>query len=320
MVVSVVWAIGLEQKLKVDMAKAASSARRTNRTIGALFLVVCLVSGGAAIYQSTREETVLDQVEGLTVAPPTSTEGQRPAEIGLSWFDHGFATEQIDFDMPSLSCRSLSESITPDVCAVAKTTYGSFMVAGTEGFWDVSEIDDNGTTWIPFDFTVLVMRNDLEGARAISVLEGSTAKAYTNLVVSVDLYSARIASNDVIVVHQYLSDEQQDAFDFTDSVQVISMSASGAPSIVATYEGHQLRVASSGSSLELSSLRYRSSISTPNPQWFSRVSLLPGDTFGVSYLWNELVTSGPEKVPNGHGMKRVGSYTFPTRGLINSDV
>ncbi len=302
------------------MAKNSSAARRTNRALVAVVLLVGLVSGGAAFSQATRDDVAPDPDEDVIVAPPANTNGQRPAEIGLSWFNHGFGTEQIDFDMTSLSCRSLAESITPDLCAVAKTQYGEFMVAGTEGFWDTSEFDVDGTTWIPLDMTVFVMRNDLEGARAISVLDGSTEKAFTDLSVSVDLYTARIASNDVVVIHQYLDDEPQDAFAFKDSVQVISMSSTGAPSVVATYEGHQLRVASSGSSLELSSLRYRSSISTPNPQWFARISVLPGNASGVPYLWNELVTSSAQQIPNGEGMNLAGSYSFPSRGLDTSDV
>ncbi|MEY3805394.1 MAG: hypothetical protein RIR69_206 [Actinomycetota bacterium] len=302
------------------MAKTRSAARRTNRALAALVLVVGCVSAGAAVSQYNRDDPPVDIEESIGVTAPADTNGKRPAEVGLSWFNHGFGTEQIDFDMPSLSCRSLSESITPDLCAVANTSYGDFMVAATEGFWDVSEFDDDGTTWVPLDFTVFVMRDDLAGTRALSVLDGSTEKAFTALPVSVDLYIARIASKDVIIIHQYLADEQQDAFAFKDSVQVISMSATGAPSVVATYEGHQLRIASSGSSLELSSLRYRSSNSNPNPQWFTRISVLPGNASGVPYLWNELVTSNDEQVPNGEGMKLAGSYTFPIRGPITSDL
>jgi hypothetical protein len=208
----------------------------------------------------------------------------------------------------------VSESITPDVCAVGQTQFGDFMVVGTEGFWDESELDAEGRIWIPLNVSVFVMRDDTEGPRAISVLDGSTEKAYTNLAVQVDIYSARIDRNDVLVLHQYLADETEDSFSFRDSVQIIAMSPTGAPTVVATYEGHQLRVASSGSSIELSSLRYRSSNLAPNPQWFSRISLFPDNTSSSIYTWNEIVTSNDRHVPNGAGMTLESTYTFPTSG------
>lgn len=302
------------------MAKPTNAARRTNRALAALAFFIAVLAGVAAGVQETSEEVTEPTDTVDVVEPPANTNGQRPAEIGLSWFNHGFGTEQIDYDMTSLSCRNVSESITPDVCAVAQTTFGDFMLIGTEGFWDESEQDLEGRVWIPLDVSIFVMRDDLEGPRAISVLDGSTEKALTDLPVTVDVYSTRIDRNDVLVIHQYLADDSEDAFSYRDSVQVVAMSPTGAPTVVATYEGYQLRVASSGSSIELSSLRYRSSNSTPNPQWFSRISLFPQSGTALPYSWNEVVTSKDQHVPNGQAMTLESTYSFPTTGSFTSNL
>jgi hypothetical protein len=245
------------------------------------------------------------------VTPPTNNTGSRPAEVGYSWFDHGFASEQIDFDMPALSCTSVADTITPDLCAVAKATSGAFMLVGTEGFWDPEELDADGASWVPLDLTVFVMRTDAEGPRAISVLDGSTEKAYTDIGVSMDLYTAKIDGDDVLVLHKRLTDSSDDPFSFRESAQILAMSPTGAPTLVTTYEGYQLRVAASGSTIEISSLRYRTSNTSPNPQWFTRVSVKPSTRDIALYSWDEIVTSNDAEVPSGQGMKLQTTYDFP---------
>ena len=302
------------------MASKASPAQRVNRAIAFLVVVFFVLSGLAAGKQITTEASSPSTTIAEVVPPPADLTGQRPAETSLSWFNHGFGTEQIDFDMTSLSCRSVAESITPDVCAVARTQYGEFMLVGTEGFWDQSEFDADGTTWIPLNFAVFVMRDDLEGPRAISILDGVTEKAFTDLGAVIDLYVAQVNGDDVLVLHKRQTDKAKDPYSFRESVQILAMSPSGAPTLVATYEGNQLRVASSGASIELSSLRYRASNTTPNPQWFTRISVFPNKQDAFSYGWNEIVTSQNQEVPNGQGMKREAQYLFPSTRPATSDL
>jgi hypothetical protein len=293
------------------MAKPISSAKRTNRILATATIVLLCGAALAAGVQVSGEASAPSTSNAPVVTPPANNQGSRPAELGYSWFDHGFASEQIDFDMPALSCRSVAATITPDLCAVAKTTTGAFMLVGTEGFWDSEEVDADGTSWIPLDLTVFVMRTDEEGPRAISVLDGSTEKAYTDIGVSIDLYTAKIDGDDVLVLHKRLTNPSDDAFSFRESVQILAMSPTGAPTLVATYEGHQLRVAASGSTIEMSSLRYRTSNTTPNPQWFTRVSVKPSTRDIALYSWDEIVTSNDAEVPSGQGMKLQATYDFP---------
>jgi len=293
------------------MAKSTSAAKRTNRLLAAATVVVLLGAAVAATVQFTSEATAPPTSEAPAVTPPAHNAGSRPAEIGYSWFDHGFASEQFDYDMSALSCASVADTITPDLCAVARGKSGAFMLVGTEGFWDPEEIDADGVAWIPLDLTVFVMRTDAEGSRAISVLDGSTEKAYTDVAVSMDLYTTNVAGDDVVVLHKRLTNSTDDAFSFRESVQILAMSLTGAPTLVATYEGHQLQVASSGSTIEMTSLRYRTSDTTPNPQWFTRVSVKPSVREGGLYAWEETVTSNAAEVPLGQGMELEATYDFP---------
>lgn len=298
------------------MAKPSSSAKRTNRLLAAAVVVVLFGATVAASIQFSSQATAPSTSVDSVVVPLVSTSGTRPAETSYSWFDHGFASEQIDFDMASLSCASVAQTITPDLCAVARSTTGAFMVVGTESFWDPDEIGLDGTVQIPLDLTVFVMRTDSEGARAISVLDGFTEKTFTDVGVSVDLYTALIDGNDVMVLHKRLTNSADDPYSYRESVQILAMSPTGAPTLVATYEGYQLRVATSGSSIELSSLRYRTSNTTPNPQWFTRVSVKPSVLDTALYSWAETVTSNDAEIPLGKGMDLKATYDFPVASQI----
>jgi hypothetical protein len=302
------------------MARSRDLASRTNRLLVAGVVVVLMSAALAAWAQNTR---TADPSETTTEVPevtaPSDTTGRRPAETGYSWFDHGFASEQFDFDMSTLSCSQLSTTITPDLCAVARTSTGSFMMVGTEGFWDPTEVDSDGMIWVPFDLTAYVLRTDGEGTRAVSVLDGFTQKAFTDVAVTLDMYTALVDGDEVIVLHQHLTDPDQDAFNFRESVQVVAMSPTGAPTVVATYEGYQLQVAATGTSIEMSSLRYRTSEADASDPFFTRVSLFPSRAGSNDFQWNEVATSSRNDVPNGQNMSREMRYDFPTvsNGLSN---
>lgn len=289
----------------------ATSAKRTNRALLVVAVSIMAVAGVTAALTGTQDSTTVATTTAPVVSAPTNQIGRRPAETGYSWFNHGFAAEQFDAQMPSLSCMSMAEWITADLCGVARGGAGAFMVLGTEGFWDPNEVDADGLAWIPFDLTVFVMRDDPEGPLAVSVMDGFTNKAYTNVGVTIDLYSATIDSEQVLVLHQRLSDEEADAFDYRESIQVMVMSPTGAPTIVATYEGYQLRVAATGSSIELSSLRYRTTSTSPTERFFTRVSLLPATSNSINTEWDEIATTSTVEVPHTQAMTPLDTYSFP---------
>lgn len=302
---------------------AASSARRTNRWLLTLTVVVVIVVAAVvALGDRGASESSGSTTPSSTVAPavPSDTRGKRPAETSLSWFDHGMGVEQYDYVMNDLSCDSLEEVITPDLCGVIRTSRGDFMLVGTEGFWDASEREADGLAWIPFDMTVFAERDDQDTPRAASILDGFDEKAYTANKAQMDLYTATVDGEEVFVLHKRLSDRSADAYSYWEAVQVLSPTSTGSIAVVATYEGARLHVAATSSSIELSSLRYKTMRNQDDTEWYSRVTLLPSDRGDDT--WDEIASSGPAAVANGGGMTLVDSHRFPaSRGTSGpSDV
>lgn len=291
------------------MAKSTSSAKKTNRAVIAVAIALIASAASAALWGDRA--TAPSSQTTTTPAPlddPTIGPGTRPAEVSYSWFDHGMSVEQTDYPMAELSCETLAETITPDVCAVAETPRGSFMLSGVEGYWDPTERDSDGLAQIPFDMTLFTMRTDHSIPRATSVMDGYFQKAYTNNKAQVDLYRTRINGDDVLVVVKRLSDGAPDAYAFADSIQVIAASETGAPTVVATYEGSAVKVAADTKKIVISSLRYRATGDSEEAKWFTRLTLTPSADDPA--LWLETVTSGPDSVTNGQGMTRMGTHTF----------
>ena len=287
------------------MAKSSSSAKRTNRGL-ALLLITVLLGAGATAYFGNNSSSWF---EYSSEEPTVLALGARPAETSLSWFDHSFDAEQFDYEMPSLSCASIEKVITPDLCSVANTSHGSFMLVGSEGYWDPQEEDSNGIVWAPLNLTVFTQRSDHDTPRAISVLDGIIEKQYTANRAQVDAYVATIAGEEMLVLHKRLSKTDSDPYSFVEEVQVIAMSKSGAPLVVATYAGSGLRVAASTKHIEISTLRYLTSAQSSDDQWFTRIVLSPNDSDGAQLI--ETVTSGPSPVKQGAGMKLIDTYVFP---------
>ena len=292
------------------MAKtSASPAKRSNRAVLGVAVLLLIGAGSAGAWSSGSGENSTSSTSSI---PPLNDSvngpGGRPAETSYSWFDHGMSVEQTDYPMKELSCESLGDVITPDVCAVAETSHGSFMVVGTEGYWDKFETDADGLAQIPFDLTVFTTRTDQKTPRAVSVMDGYFEKAYTKNKAQLDLYRAHIDGEDVLVLVKRLSDNAPDAYSFSDSVQVIAASSTGAPTVVATYEGSSLKVGSDGSKIVVSALRYKATQDSTESTWFSRITLTPSESDPAA--WTEHVTSGPVAVTQGQGMKLMGSHVF----------
>jgi hypothetical protein len=265
-----------------------------------------LLGAGATAYFGNKSSSWF---EYSSEEPTVRALGARPAETSLSWFDHSFDAEQFDYEMPSLSCASIEKVITPDLCSVANTSHGSFMLVGSEGYWDPQEEDSNGIVWAPLNLTVFTQRSDHDTPRAISVLDGIIEKQYTANKAQVDAYVATIAGEEMLVLHKRLSKTDSDPYSFIEEVQVIAMSKSGAPLVVATYAGSGLRVAATTNHIEISTLRYLTSAQSSDDQWFTRIVLSPNDSDGAQLI--ETVTSGPSPVKQGAGMKLIDTYVFP---------
>lgn len=285
-------------------------SRSTNRSILAVLVVVILVASAAAVFgdRAAPGSSATESTTTTSLAPVEEKRIVRPAETSYAWFDHSFGVEQYDYVMDELSCDAVADIITVDLCGVAETPNGNFMLVGAESFWDPRETDSDGYAYIPFEFSTHVMQD--RPKRAVGILDGYDDKAYTGNVARLDLYSARIDGSQVLVLHKHLADPDADAYSFWDSVQVLAMSPTGAPTVVATYEGARLKVARDGDALVLSSLRYKSSATGDTSPWFTNLRLTPSERADGS--WDESPGSSASEVENGAGLVELDTYTFPS--------
>ncbi len=289
------------------MAKSTSPATHTNRILLAL-VVAGLATAGVTAALGTGPSTSATTTLPPFTPPSDSMAGTRAAETTHSWFDHGFAGEQFDYEMPELSCNELTDSITPDMCAVVGSGKNAYMMVATEGYWDPQDRDSNGDVWIPLNITMFSMRTDNNMPRAVSVLDGFVEKQYTANRAQLDAYVATLNGQPVLLLHKHLSSAKADPYDLLDELQVIAISPAGAPTVVATYIGPQMSIQATSFSLEIAALRYRPTAESPNAEWYTRISLtMNSDDFGMT----ERVTSSGTAVNNGTMLTKVGSYEFP---------
>lgn len=292
------------------------SARRTNRVIALVSLVLIAAAALSALVGDRSPAGTSSSTTTTPSKPQVDGTGTRPAETSRSWFDHGTAREQFDYKMDELSCDEMDTYLTVDLCAVATATSGSFMLVGTESFWEPTDKDSDGFAWIPFDLTAYTMRRD-GTSRAISVLDGYTEKAHTSLKVKLDLYRAEVDGDEVLVLVKRMADGAGDPYDYIEEVQVLAASPTGAPTLVASYSGADIEVSSTGTSLVVSSRRYASPVegNAEEVSWYSLITLSPSDDDTSS--WNETITSGVRPKPASEGMTLVDSYSFPSRRGAN---
>jgi hypothetical protein len=121
----------------------------------------------------------------------------------------------------------------------------------------------------------------------------------------------------MLVIHKRLSKTTADPYSFTEEVQVIAMSKTGAPTVVATYAGSAVRVAATANHIEISTLRYLTSTQSSEDKWHTRIVLKPSDSEDIRM--DETVTSGPAPVKQGAGLELLDSYKFPVgRGNVDT--
>lgn len=291
---------------------ALSPARRTNLLVVAGLAVIAAVVASAIIFgnPATAPDSAPSSSSSSTVAPePSIGTLERPANTSTSWFDHSFGSEQFDYVMDDLSCEALTKIINPDLCGVARSANGDIMLTGSESFWDPSDTESDGVAYIPFQMSVFVLRDDDSDTRASSVLDGFSEKAYSANRAQLDLYKATVNGDEVLVLHKRLTDNKADAYSFWESVQVIAASDTGAPSVVAAYQGARLRVAADGQSITISSLRYKASATSEEETWHTLLTLAPSPN--DSSTWLETPSSGAESVVQGRGMTLLDSHRFP---------
>jgi hypothetical protein len=241
-----------------------------------------------------------------------TTLGVRPAEVSRSNFSAGWGIEQYDFQMNALSCSELNTHITTDLCAVAKTKHGAFMFSATESYWDET---DSETT---LEMSLFGFQDNNGWKRATGLLDAQMVRDLDGVQVKIDLYRTEVHGDEVLIAHRHPVDDTVNGFDVSDQVFIIAASPTGAPTVVAWYNGPDISFEVDGKNITLLYKRY--GVATESGQlqqgWNTQVRLFPSGR--VPYGWDEQITTGPElrEVMDAVPVILVDSYTFPVNDRL----
>jgi hypothetical protein len=241
-----------------------------------------------------------------------TTLGVRPAEVSRSNFSAGWGIEQYDFQMNALSCSELNTHITTDLCAVAKTKHGDFMFSATESYWDET---DSETT---LEMSLFGYQDNNGWKRATGLLDAQMVRDLDGVQVKIDLYRTEVNGDEVLIAHRHPVDDTVNGYDVSDQVFIIAASPTGAPTVVAWYNGPDISFEVDGKNITLLYKRYGVATESGTLQqgWNTQVRLFPSAR--VPYGWDEQITTGPElrDVMDAVPVVLVDSYTFPVHDRL----
>ena len=292
------------------MAKQRSEAKRTNRVLGVLVVLLLIGTGAVALLVEPSPSSDATVVSGNDA----TTLGVRPAETLRSSFSAGWGIEQYDFQMNALSCSELNTHITTDLCAVAKTKHGDFMFSATESYWD--ETDNEAT----LEMSLFGFQDNNGWKRASGLLDAQMVRDLDGVQVGIDLYRTEVNGDEVLIAHRHPVDQTINGFDVSDQVFIIAASPTGAPTVVAWYNGPEISFEADGKNITLLYKRY--GVATESGQlqqgWNTQVRLFPSGR--VPFGWDEQITTGPalRDVMDAVPVVLVDSYTFPVHSRVKS--
>lgn len=290
------------------MAKQASEAKRTNRVLGVLVVLLLIGAGAVALFVEPSTSSDATVVSGSD----TTTLGVRPAEVSRSNFSAGWGIEQYDFQMNALSCSELNTHITTDLCAVAKTKHGDFMFSATESYWDET---DSETT---LEMSLFGFQDNNGWKRATGLLDAQMVRDLDGVQVKIDLYRTEVHGDEVLIAHRHPVDDSVNGYDVSDQVFIIAASPTGAPTVVAWYNGPDISFEVDGKNITLLYKRYGVATESGTLQqgWNTQVRLFPSAR--VPYGWDEQITTGPalREVMDAVPVVLVDSYTFPVHNRL----
>lgn len=213
---------------------ARSSANTTNRALAIASVVLIAVASATATFASRD-----DKKTGTTPTTPlpATTDGEvvRTPGVDKSWFTRYSEEPTFDFQMGKLACPSMRPYLTLDLCAVADSPHGSFMVTAAEGYWDDSEKFPQ----VPLDFAVYVHTTQNGPPRAMSVLTGYIDKSYfPGYTDDLSIHLMSIGDRDVIAL--FYTQGSVDSDETTDTLHLFAMNDTGAPEVIAVIEGYDM--------------------------------------------------------------------------------
>jgi hypothetical protein len=290
------------------MAKQRSEAKRTNRVLGVLVVLLLIGAGAVALFvepSTSPDATVVSGNDATTL-------NVRPAEVSRSNFSAGWGIEQYDFQMNALSCSELNTHITTDLCAVARTKHGDFMFSATESYWDET---DSETT---LEMSLFGFQDNNGWKRATGLLDAQMVRDLDGVQVKIDLYRTEVNGDEVLIAHRHPVDDSVNGFDVSDQVFIIAASPTGAPTVVAWYSGPDISFEVDGKNITLLYKRYGVATESGTLQqgWNTQVRLFPSGR--VPYGWDEQITTGPalRDVMDAVPVILVDSYTFPVHSRV----
>jgi hypothetical protein len=290
------------------MAKQRSEAKRTNRVLGVLVVLLLIGAGAVALFvepSTSSEATVVSGNDATTM-------GVRPAEVSRSNFSAGWGIEQYDFQMNALSCSELNTHITTDLCAVARTKHGDFMFSATESYWDET---DSETT---LEMSLFGFQDNNGWKRATGLLDAQMVRDLDGVQVKIDLYRTEVNGDEVLIAHRHPVDDTVNGYDVSDQVFIIAASPTGAPTVVAWYNGPDISFEVDGKNITLLYKRYGVATESGTLQqgWNTQVRLFPSAR--VPYGWDEQITTGPalREVMDAVPVILIDSYTFPVHNRL----
>jgi hypothetical protein len=290
------------------MAKNIREAKRTIRVLGVLVVLLLIGAGAVALFvepSTSSDATVVSGNDATTL-------GVRPAEVSRSNFSAGWGIEQYDFQMNALSCSELNTHITTDLCAVAKTKHGDFMFSATESYWDET---DSETT---LEMSLFGYQDNNGWKRATGLLDAQMVRDLDGVQVKIDLYRTEVNGDEVLIAHRHPVDDSVNGFDVSDQVFIIAASPTGAPTVVAWYNGPDISFEVDGKNITLLYKRYGVATESGTLQqgWNTQVRLFPSAR--VPYGWDEQITTGPalRDVMDAVPVELVDSYTFPVHNRL----
>jgi hypothetical protein len=149
--------------------------------------------------------------------------------------------------------------------------------------------------------------------RATGLLDAQMVRDLDGVQVKIDLYRTEVNGDEVLIAHRHPVDDTVNGYDVSDQVFIIAASPTGAPTVVAWYNGPEMSFEADGKNITLLYKRYGVATESGTLQqgWNTQVRLFPSGR--MPYGWDEQITTGPElrdamdEVP----VILVDSYTFP---------
>jgi hypothetical protein len=136
--------------------------------------------------------------------------------------------------------------------------------------------------------------------------------------VMIDLYRTEVNGDDVLIAHRHPVDDSVNGYDVSDQVFIIAASPTGAPTVVAWYNGPDISFEVDGKNITLLYKRY--GVATESGQlqqgWNTQVRLFPSGR--VPYGWDEQITTAEaaDDLVNALPVVLVDSYTFPVHSRL----